>query len=173
MKPIALIVASSFGGIIGKDNNLPWPRIKIDMDFFVEKTIGNPVVMGRKNYESIPEKYRPLKNRTNIVLTRDRFWQPKTSLTVCVANDFWQALSFAERADGEKIFIIGGAEVYKLAIDNVIIKEVFLTEIQHSYEGNVYFPHFNEYQYTLQARSDYAAGEKTPVPLCFKHFVLK
>ena len=108
---VSLIVAASENGVIGKDNNLIWSLPK-DMIFFKETTLGHHVIMGRKNFESIPHKFRPLPNRTNIVITRNKDYVGEN---ITVVQSLEEALNIAK--DDSQPFIIGGGEIYNLAIE--------------------------------------------------------
>ena len=136
---IALIAAVSRNGVIGHANELLW-RLPEDLKFFRRTTTGHPVVMGRKTWDSIPARFRPLPGRTNIVVTRQASWHADGAL---VAHDFEQALemaleSVATNPHGLRAFIIGGAELYALALPHA--DELLLTEIDRDYEGDARFP---------------------------------
>ena len=94
---------------IGKNNDLMW-HLPNDMKFFKEKTTDNIVVMGRKNYESIPEKYRPLPNRENVILTRNKDFKAEGCI---VLHSFDELLQHYENEEDRTMFIIGGGEIYK------------------------------------------------------------
>lgn len=115
-------------GIIGKDNQLPWPKNSQDMKFFKETTTGATVIMGRKTFESIG---RPLPNRTNFVLSRSG-WSAEG---VTVFNSIQDAIA---QAPTEKVFIIGGAKIYEQTIQDV--EGIYLTPIKGSYEGDAKYP---------------------------------
>ena len=136
---VALIAAVARNGVIGHANDLLW-KLPEDMAFFKRTTMGNPVIMGRKTWESIPKRFRPLQGRTNIVVTRQATWKPDGAL---VAHGFEEALEMAlESASanphGLRAFVIGGAELYALALPHA--DELVLTEIDRDYEGDARFP---------------------------------
>ena len=136
---VALIAAVARNGVIGKDNTLLW-KLPEDMAFFKRTTMGNPVIMGRKTWDSIPPRFRPLPGRANIVVTRQKAWQADGAL---VAHDFEQALelaleSVASNPHGLRAFVIGGAELYALALPHA--DELVLTEIDRDYDGDARFP---------------------------------
>lgn len=126
---ISLIVAMTDEGVIGVDNHLPW-RLPDDLKRFKQLTMGKPVIMGRKTFESIG---RPLPGRLNIILTRDVGFQ---AAGVRLCHDWNEALSEASEAD--ECFVIGGAELFKLALP--FASRVYLTSIHHNFSGDVYFP---------------------------------
>jgi dihydrofolate reductase len=131
---ISLIAALSTNRVIGKNNDLPW-TLPDDMKYFMQTTKGHCVILGRKNYDSIPEKYRPLPNRTNIVVTRQKTFVAPGCVIV---NSFENALATAKEANETEVFVIGGAEIYKQALPYA--DRLYLTEIKAIIEGDVYFP---------------------------------
>nr|AIA16712.1 Dihydrofolate reductase [uncultured bacterium] len=131
---LSIIVAVSENGVIGKDNKLIW-HLPADMKFFREKTTGHFIITGRKNYESIPEKFRPLPDRTNIVITRQKNYHPAGTI---IASSIPDALSFAEEfSNKEEVFIIGGAEIFNQVLPSC--HRVYLTRIHEKFEGDVFF----------------------------------
>lgn len=133
---VNLIVAVSENGVIGKDNNLIWHLPK-DMNFFKEKTLGHHVIMGRKNFESIPHKFSPLPNRTNIIITRKKNYKADGCVIV---NSIEDALDFSRQNGEKETFIIGGGQIYKIALDKNLIDIIYLTKIHHSFNGDTFFP---------------------------------
>src|SRR6185369_12601621 len=133
MAKIALIAALDQNKLIGRGNELPWPRLRADMRHFRDTTLGYPVVMGRKTFESIGAK--PLPGRTNIILTRDaNFAAPGCE----VAHGAAEILARPEN----KIFIIGGREIYQAFLPHA--HELYLTYIDSEFAGDTYFPNFDE-----------------------------
>lgn len=133
---LAIIVAAAKNGIIGRDNQLPW-HLPQDLKYFKSVTLGKPVIMGRKTYESIG---RPLPGRTNIVITRQQDWQPGTD--VVVVSSLEQAIAAAGKVtaglpDAEAM-VIGGAEIYRLALGRA--ERVYLTQIEADVDGDASFP---------------------------------
>ncbi len=141
---VKLIVAKAKNNAIGKDNDLIW-HLPADMRFFTQTTKENIVVMGRKNWESIPTKYRPLSNRTNVVVTRDKTFNHNDCV---VFNGIEETIKFyqdrQEEFSGQDLFIIGGGQVYSYCLENDLIDEMFITFIEHEFEGDTFFPEFNE-----------------------------
>ena len=133
---ISLIVAVSENGVIGKDNDLIWHLPK-DMQFFKKITIGHHVIMGRKNFESIPHKYRPLPNRTNIIITRQSEYKAEGCIVV---NSVEAALEIAKNNGDIEPFIIGGGQIYRIAIEKNLVDKIYLTKIHHSFKGDTFFP---------------------------------
>ncbi len=133
---VSLIVAVSENGVIGKDNDLIWHLPK-DMKFFKDTTMGHHVIMGRKNFESIPHKFRPLPNRTNIVITRQSDYKAEGSIVV---NSVEAALEIAKENGDKEPFIIGGGQIYKLALEANLVDKIYLTKVHHTYDGDTFFP---------------------------------
>ena len=133
---VSLIVAVSENGVIGKDNDLVWD-LPNDMRFFKETTMGHHVIMGRKNFESIPHKYRPLPNRTNIVITRQSYYKAEGCIVI---NSVETALEIAKNNGDTEPFIIGGGQIYKIALENNLVDRIYLTKIHHTFDGDTFFP---------------------------------
>lgn len=136
---VSLIVAVSQNAMIGKDNDLIWHLPK-DMKFFKDTTLGHHVIMGRKNFESIPHKFRPLPNRTNIVITRQSDYKAEDSIVV---NSVEEALKVAKSNGENEAFIIGGGQIYKLSLEANLIDRIYLTRIHHSFDGDTFFSELN------------------------------
>lgn len=132
-----IVVAVSENGVIGKDGDIPWYYPE-DMKHFKEVTMENPVLMGRKTFESLPEDYKPLPGRTNIVLTRSN---PELPEEVEKAQKLEEAWEIAD-SKGDRCFIIGGEGVYRQTLDEA--DRMILTRIHQSYEGDTYFPDWEE-----------------------------
>ncbi len=139
MQKISIIVAMGANREIGKDNDLMW-HLPVDMRFFKEKTLGHPVIMGRKNYESIPEKYRPFKDRLNIVVSS----QNDYSAPGCVLfQDLTAATEYAKLQDLDEVFIIGGGQIYAEAIRLNLANTMYITHIDGVFpDAHTFFPKF-------------------------------
>lgn len=139
---IAAYAKDDFGArVIGKDNKLPW-HFPHDLERFKEYTSGCAVIMGRKTYESIG---RPLPNRTNVVVTRQRDYHPQVPKEIHVFNDLLPAIEFASQQSAE-VFIIGGQQLYEQTIDRA--DRLYLTSFQiKDIVGDAYFPDYNVHQY--------------------------
>lgn len=136
---IALIVAMDKNRGIGKNNNLMW-HLSRDMQFFKETTTGHIVVLGRKNYESIPEKYRPLPNRENAILTRNKSYKAPGCR---IFHSLEECLKFYKNEVERTVFIIGGGEIYKQSLDLGIVDEMYITHVDKNYDADTFFPEFN------------------------------
>ena len=137
---VSLIVAASENKVIGKDNDLAWV-LPLDLKYFKDTTKEHFVIMGRKNFESIPEKYRPLPNRTNVIVTRNADFKADNCLVV---SSIEKALELAKQANDQEPFIIGGGQIYKYAIENNLVNKVYLTRVHAHVEGDTYFEDLNE-----------------------------
>lgn len=126
--------------LIGKDNDLPWKRIPDDMKLFARKTTGNVVIMGRKTWESIPTKYRPLPDRENIVLSRDESFHDAPIISSGLENAIQLGLGF-----GKDVFIIGGAQIYAQALP--LVDRLYISHIKGTFEGDTYFPEIDYSQF--------------------------
>lgn len=136
---ISLIAAIGRNRAIGKDNRLLW-SIPGDLPRFKALTLGHPVIMGRKTWESLPEKFRPLPGRTNIVITRDPAYPAPGAVLV---QSFPETLSRARDAEGaEEIFIIGGQQVYECALP--FAQRLYLTLVDDEPAGDAFFPSFED-----------------------------
>ncbi len=132
-----MIAAMSRNRVIGKDNDIPW-HLPDDFKFFKDSTKHHHVIMGRKNYESLPHKFRPLPDRPNIIITRQESYPVEGALVV---TSLERALAIAKDAGEEEAFIIGGGEIYRLGLN--IAETIYLTEIDGEIDGDVYFPEFD------------------------------
>lgn len=155
---IALIVAMADNRVIGRGGDLPW-RISADLKFFKAKTMGKPIVMGRKTFDSIG---KPLPGRPNIVVTRSNATFPEG---VDVAADIDAALDIAKRradeAGADEIMIIGGATLYEATLSGA--DRLYLTEVHEDIDGDTYFPEFDRAAWREMAREDRDDIHSAPV----------
>lgn len=129
---LGLIYARSRNGVIGKDNKMPW-HLPEDLAHFKRTTLGAPVIMGRKTWDSLPPKFRPLPGRRNIVITRDAAWQAAGAERAASLDE---AIDLAGHV--ERTWVIGGAEICRLALPRADVAVV--TEIDADFEGDTYAP---------------------------------
>ena len=152
---LALVAARARNGVIGREGGLPW-RLKSDMALFKATTLGKPVIMGRKTWNSLPKK--PLAGRTNLVLSRDGTFEPKGAV---VCDRFDQALSMArEQAeeDGvDEVCIIGGMAIFALAMPKA--RRLYLTEVEADVEGDAIFPDLGETAWREVQRDVHPMGD--------------
>jgi len=156
---IAYVVALDANRLIGRDNALPW-RLPDDMRWFREQTLGKPCIMGRKTYDSLPERFRPLPGRDNIVVTRNRDYAAPGALVVHSLDD---ALAAAGAA--EEIIIVGGAELFRALLPRV--ERLYLTQIHAAVEDagtatGVFFPPFDMDEWRVVYRQAHPADERHP-----------
>jgi len=152
---ISIIAAVADNGVIGKDNQLVW-NLPIDMKFFMNTTQGHCILSGRKNYESIPAKFRPLKNRTNIVVTTQEGYC-KDQADLKVVHNVQEGIDLASSINEKELFVIGGGEVYEQTIQ--LANRLYLTEVKHKFEGDTHFPSFDKSQWEEKSRIIHAVDE--------------
>jgi len=151
---ISIIAAVTQNRVIGKDNDLPW-RLPDDMKYFMNTTSGHHVIMGRKNYESLPDKFKPLPKRTNIVVTR----QPDFKAPGCtIVNSIESGIEIARKNNETEVFVIGGAQIYEQALPTADF--LYLTEIKAEIEGDTYFPKVDTKNWTEISRKHHKADER-------------
>ncbi|MEE1657069.1 dihydrofolate reductase [Microvirga sp. CF3062] len=160
--PLILVVAMAENGVIGQDNRLLW-RIKTDMGRFRRLTLGKPMIMGRKTFQSIG---KPLPGRETIVLTRDgRF----SAEGVHVAHTWEEAVAkgeeLAAKTGSDAVAVAGGAEIYALALPHV--QTLFLTQVHTAPEGDAVFPSFDRSQFREIKREDHPKGPDDEHPFTF------
>jgi len=161
---LSLILAASQNGVIGANNRLPW-RLPADLAYFKRLTLGHSVVMGRKTHESIG---KPLPGRTNIIVTRDRSFACSNCI---VLHSLEEALLFAHKKAENEVFIIGGGMIYEQSRD--LWNKLYLTEIDTTLEGDIFFPEINWSQWELVSEEKKQADEKNAYNLKFKVFTKK
>jgi len=150
---ISFVVAVADNGVIGRDGGLPW-RIPGDLKFFKAQTLGKPVIMGRKTWDSIG---RPLPGRTNIVITRDSNYVAEGAL---VAGELEEALELARAEGPEEACIIGGAQIFDQAFSRC--DKIVLTEVHAAPEGDVVFPDFDRAGWKETWREEHPAEGDQP-----------
>ncbi len=159
---LAIIVAQSTNRVIGIDNALPW-KLPKDLQYFKQVTMGKPVIMGRKTYQSIG---RPLPDRSNIVITRDAAYNPAG---VQVVNSLDEALELAKVVcdkDGvSEAMVIGGAQIYQQAMP--MVDTLYITEVNAVIEGDAFFPSVDYSLYAEQSRQDCVADDSNPYSYSF------
>lgn len=145
---LAIIVARASNGVIGRANTLPW-RLRDDLQQFKQRTLGCPVIMGRKTWESLG---RPLPGRHNIVITRQADYRPEGATVVGSLAEAIATCAAAERA-----FIIGGAQIYAEALP--LADVLWISEVQADVEGDARFPSFAANQFHEVSRQAFAASD--------------
>jgi dihydrofolate reductase len=159
---IAYVVAMDDNRLIGRNNALPW-RLPDDMRWFREVTLGKPCIMGRKTYDSLPERFRPLPGRLNIVVTRNRDYQAPGAVVV---HSVEAALDAAGAA--EEVIIVGGADLFRRLLP--VVDRLYLTRIHGAAEvdtspggSEVYFPEYAATEWREIHRAEHPADDRHPL----------
>jgi dihydrofolate reductase len=156
---ISLIVAMGENRVIGGSGHIPW-HLPADFKHFKDLTMGHPIVMGRKTFESIG---KPLPGRTNIVITRDASYRYDGVVTVTSPD---AALAAATAAPGgNEMFVIGGAEIYKLFLSRA--DRIYLTQVHGAFEGDVFFPELGPGEWQLANSEEHKKDEKNPFDFAY------
>uniref|UniRef100_A0A0N5BRD7 dihydrofolate reductase n=1 Tax=Strongyloides papillosus TaxID=174720 RepID=A0A0N5BRD7_STREA len=175
-----LIWAQDIKGGIGKNNTLPWD-IPNEMAHFqkttttvTDPTKRNAVIMGRKCWESIPEKYRPLRKRLNIVLSRAL--PPVNEKNLIITNDFDNLMDRLStdkeiNSDLENVFVIGGSDIYKLGLESKYLSKLIVTTIENDFGCDIIIPSIDFSKFNLVDSRDSAEGE--PYKYCIKTYEVK
>lgn len=156
---LSIIVAMSENRVIGRDGDLPW-RLSADLRRFKRLTMGHHIAMGRKTYESIG---RPLPGRKMIIITRQ---QDYVAEGATVANSLDAAIAIAQDASDDELFIIGGGEIYRQAIERA--NRLYFTRVHTTIDGDTYFPEFNLENWQRIEQTDHLADEKNQFPHTFE-----
>jgi len=152
---ISLIWAQDENGLIGAGGRLPW-RLPADLAWFKKNTMGKPILMGRKTFNSIG---KPLPNRNNIIITHADF-EIEGCTVVCSLKE-----AIAAAGDAEELMVVGGAQVYSLALPQA--GRLYITRIHAVFNGDTYFPELNTSEWRQTFREDYEADEINAYPYSF------
>lgn len=152
---IIFVVAVARNGVIGRENRLPW-RLRADLAHFKATTLGHPILMGRKTWESLG---RPLAGRRNLVVTRH------TAYPAQGAEVFPEIDAALEAVGRDKVFVIGGAELFRQLFDRVDV--LILTEVAADVPGDVFFPTFDRGDFTETRRESHPADSENEYPFDF------
>ncbi|MGE7878546.1 dihydrofolate reductase [Peribacillus muralis] len=150
---ISLIVAMDENRVIGNDNRLPW-HLPADLQYFKKVTLGHPIVMGRKTFESIG---RVLPGRENVIVTRNQDFQ---ALGCVVLHDVLKIKMYADKRDDE-VFVIGGAEIFKEVLP--FADRLYITEIHETFEGDTFFPAIDENEWQKVSSIEGIVDEKNRI----------
>jgi len=157
-------IARARNGVIGKDGSMPW-RLRTDLANFRAVTMGKPVIMGRKTWESLPR--RPLVGRTNIVLSRDGSFEPKGAV---VCEDFTDAVAIAREQAAEdgarEVCVIGGASLFELALTKA--GRIYLTDIDAEIDGDIMLSPIDESRWIEVSAKAYPAGDEDDHPFTIR-----
>ena len=153
---LSLIAALADNHVIGRDNKLPW-HLPADLAHFKRLTIGKPIIMGRRTWESLPGL---LPHRTHVIVTRDPDYRAEGGFVV---HSIDEALAFA--GDAEEIMVVGGAELYRQCLP--LASRLYLTLVHTVIEGDAVFPAYSTDEWCEQARESHAADERNPLDYSF------
>ncbi|MCK5700078.1 MAG: dihydrofolate reductase [Cyclobacteriaceae bacterium] len=157
-----IMAAIAKNNVIGKDNNLIW-HLPADLRFFKQTTKGHTLIMGRKTFESLGN---PLPHRDTLVVTR---YATYTSEGITVIHSLESALAYAEKNRLEKVFILGGGEIYRQSMD--IADKLIITEVHAEFEGDTYFPEIDTEMWKEIHREEHKADEKNKYNFAFVEYV--
>ncbi len=154
---VAIVVAVADNNVIGKDNQLIW-HLPADLKHFKNLTMGHPMIMGRKTFDSIG---KPLPGRTSIIITRQQDFKAEGCIVV---NSVQEAIARACELD-DTVCIIGGAEIYKQAMP--LVDTIFLTRVHHTFEGDTFFPQIQPEDWETVSEAQYEPDEKNKYKYSF------
>jgi dihydrofolate reductase len=157
--PVGLIAAVAETGALGRDGGLPW-RLPADLKRFKRLTMGHHMILGRRTWDTLDA---PLTGRIPVVVTR----RPGLPPEILQASSVGEALAIAVRAGDSEPFVGGGAEIFRLALEEDRIDRIYLTRIHQSFDGDTFFPAFDESRFELVAREDHDVAEGHPYPFSF------
>lgn len=157
---VSVIVAASENNVIGRDNQLPW-HLPADLKYFKQTTMGKPIIMGRKTFESVG---RPLPGRPNIVITRQKDYSREGLI---VTSSLQEALDAAKGFDTNEVFITGGSEIFAQALP-LLVQRVCLTRIHANVDGDAFFPVLAKEQWKLVSSDLHPADEKHAYAFTFE-----
>ena len=159
----ALIVAMSQNRVIGRNNKLPW-YLPGDLKYFKQATMGKPIIMGRKTWDSIG---RPLPGRMNVVISRNPEWEAPAGTTPAKSLDeaLIKAEAQAEIEDREEVMIIGGGQIYTEALP--MVDRMYVTQVHAEVEGDAFFPEVNWDEWEEIGREDFSASDNNPYDYSF------
>lgn len=156
---ISIIAAVGQHNEIGRDNDLLW-HLPADMKFFKETTRLHHVIMGRKNYESIPPRFRPFTERTNIVISRNANYDARGCI---VSTNLPDALNVARENGETEAFIIGGEQIYRLALELGVVTRMYITRVAAEFPGaHAHFPPVELTSWKRTLLMDHPADERHP-----------
>jgi len=152
---ISIITARSKNGVIGSNNSLPW-KMPSDMRFFKQSTIFHHVLVGRKTYQSFNVQ---LVSRPALILTTKSDYEPKYKEDQTIST-LEEGIEKAKGQNEVELFIIGGGQIYKQALDKNLVTHMYITEIDAIVEGDTFFPNFDESEWNVIRNDSFTAGEK-------------
>jgi dihydrofolate reductase len=163
---ISIIVAVAENGVIGRDNQLLW-RLPDDLKRFKQLTLGHPIIMGRKTFESIG---KPLPGRTSIVITRSPGYIAEGAFVV---HSLEEAIAVAEEQHDEEAFIIGGGEVYRQAQEQNLVQRLYITQVLSDSEGDTFFKILDLKKWQLIGEEFHPADDRHMVAFSFNNYSIR
>lgn len=165
-----IIVATDKNQAIGLAGDLLWslPR---DMKHFKDTTWGHPVLLGRKTYDSIPKKFRPLENRENIVVTTQDKSELNYEEKVRVFSSIQSAIEWCENQNFNELFIAGGAQIYAQCLAAGLVDRIILTKVHNSFMADAYLNGFDREEWKLEKETFYPADEKNNYDITIQYWV--
>ena len=158
---LVLVAAVARGDVIGRAGTIPW-QMPEDMARFRQLTLGHPVIMGRKTWESLPDRFRPLPGRRNVVVTRNPGWSAEGAERAASVEDALRLIDGAER-----VFVIGGGELYAEALP--LADELLLTELDLDVDGDTRFPSWDRGDFEVTSREERVS--ETGLPFAFVTYI--
>jgi dihydrofolate reductase len=156
---LTLVAAVARNGVIGRDNDMPW-RLPEDLKHFRRVTLGAPVIMGRRTWDSLPAAFKPLPGRRNVVITRNPGWHADGAEAAASLDEALRRLDAEPAA-----FVVGGAQLYAQALERA--DELVLTEIDRDFEGDTRFPGYDRGRFAEVARETHRAAPPNDFDFAF------
>lgn len=160
---VSIIAAVSNNYVLGKENKLLWHLPK-DFKFFKETTLNHPIIMGRKTFESLP---KALPGRTNIIVTGDRNYTKEGAV---VTHSLEEAIELG-LSENEEVFICGGGQIYKEALEKNLVDKILLTEVNVEIDGDAFFPNFDKSQWEISKKECHPKDERHSFDFCFVEYL--
>jgi dihydrofolate reductase len=164
---LSFLVAHDKNRVIGNNGRLPW-KLPRDLQYFQDKTMNGVVIMGRKTYESLPTSVRPLKNRVNIILTKNVDYKQDGCVVLHSRDELFE---YFRKNPAEKAFVIGGSEIFKELMNDA--DEMTITEIHHEFEGDTFFPEKCEDEWRLLSSVKGIFNSENPYDYYFTTYTRK
>ena len=161
-----MIVAMDRERGIGKNNDLMW-HLPADMKFFKEQTMDQVVIMGRKNYDSLPERFRPLPNRENVVLSRNTNFEANGCILL---HSLDECLEKYKNEKERTLFVIGGGEIYRQTLHSDLLSEMYITHVDKVYDADTHFPKIDESKWEVSEIFSQEKDEKHEASFVIKHY---
>ena len=162
-----LISAVSQNNVIGKDGRLPWHNIKEDMERFKKLTLNHPVIMGRKTFESLPAKFRPLPERQNVVISRNKSYNPGKHSNLYIVHSIDEAIETVSMFNADVAYVTGGQSIYEAFMP--LADRMEITRIYRDYPGDASFPEIDSREWNLTGEEKHETNDG--IPFSFMSYV--